>query len=72
MNMVGTPWTAVQRSVDMARRVWRGSKCWAGMIMVEPVDDAVEAAHDASEAVIEGNLDAQAVVLVHFHGVADV
>ena len=36
------------------------------------VDDAVEAAHDATEAVVEGNRDAQAVVFVHLHGVADV
>ena len=36
MNMVGTPWTAVQRSSDMARRVCNGSKCSAGITMVDP------------------------------------
>ena len=36
------------------------------------VDNAVEAAHDATKAVVEGNRDAQAVVFVHLHGVADV
>ena len=36
------------------------------------VDDAVERAHDAAEAVVEGHGDAEAVVLVHLHAVADV
>ena len=36
------------------------------------VDDAVEGAHDAAEAVVEGHGDAEAVALVHLHAVADV
>ena len=36
------------------------------------VDNAVEAAHNATEAVVEGNRDAQAVIFVHLHGIADV
>ena len=35
MNMVGTPWTAVQRSFSMVCRTLRGSKISTGT-MVEP------------------------------------
>ena len=36
------------------------------------VDDAVEGAHDAAEAVVERHGDAETVTLVHLHAVADV
>ena len=71
MNMVGTPWTAVQRSSDMAVRVWSGIEVLGRYDHGGAVDDAVEGAHDAAEAVVEGHGDAEAIMLVHLHAVAD-
>ena len=63
MNIVGTPYTAVQRSSWIVCRVIAGSKPGAGITIVAPWRGAAEVAHHHPEAVVERHRDAQPVLV---------
>ncbi len=62
MNMVGTPYSEVQRSAATACRVACGSNPGPGMTMVAPLVVQPQVAHHHAEAVVEGHRDAHPVV----------
>ena len=61
MNIVGTPYSAVQRSAWTVSSTCVGSNASDGMTIVAPVGGAPEVAHHHAEAVVEGHRDAQPV-----------
>ena len=61
MNIVGTPYSAVQRSACTASSTVRGSNASFGITIVAPWRGAAEVAHHHAEAVVEGHRDAQPV-----------
>ena len=72
MNMVGHAVDGGAALVGYGREGLERVEVLGGDHHGGAVDDAVEGAHYAAEAVVEGHGNAQAVVLVHLHAVADV
>ena len=71
MNIVGTPWRAVQRSSCTARNVLWGSKTSAGTTIVAPWVTAARLPRTIPKQVIERDGDAEAVGLGQPHSLAD-
>ena len=71
MNMVGTPYRAVQRSASTVFEHGAGVEALAGIDHRGAVRHAGQIAQHHAEAVVERHRDAQAVVLGEAHRLAD-
>ena len=67
MNIVGTPYSAVQRSPDRLESL-RGSNHSAWINHGRAMSDATQVSHDHAEAVIQRHGNAHAVVLGQLDG----